>query len=270
MDLHLPSRLSLKLSDAFTAPRDPIIAYRFGRGRSGGSTWLDTVIQLSLAAGRTPLVGDGDRRNPTLSALYPPGGVISVLPPPASDEIPDTKDFLTACLAEAISRRQSLLVDLGGGDRAMQEYGRDLGLVELCEAYGFEPVGFFSCGPEADDFDHIVAIWQAGFFRPRRSILVFNEHLVPQGRTSVGAFDRLVARPEMKDLVAAGMMPMFMPRLPCMVEVRRAGFSLLDAATGGIGPDDKPFDPVRQFMVRQYLTRVLAELGRIGALSWLP
>ena len=270
MDLHHPSRLPLELSSVFTAPRDPIIAYRFGRGRTGGSTWLDTIIQLALAAGRTPLVGDGDRRNPTLTALYPPGGAISVLPPPASDEIPDMKDYLTSCLAQALSLRRSLLVDLGGGDRALQEYGRDLGLIELCEAHGFQPVGFFSCGPEMDDFDHIRAVWQGGHFRPQHSLLVLNQALVPQGRTPAGAFDQIFARAEMKDLTAAGMLPVFMPRLPCLTEVRRAGFSLLDAATGGANPDGTPFDPVRQFMVRQYMTKIMAELARVGALSWLP
>ena len=269
MDQHQPIRLPLPLPEAFLEPRGPAIAFRFGRGRTGGTTFLDLNIQLALAAGRPILVGDGDRRNPTLSALYPPGSECPVLEPPVSDETADVKDWITTSIGLAISQGRSLMVDISGGDRAMQEYGRDLGVVELCQTHGFEPTGFFSCGPEMDDFDHILAIWQAGYFRPRRSILVFNEHLILQGRTPVGAFDPIVARPEFKELVAAGMNPIFLPRLPCMGEMRRAGLSLLDAATGGLGRDGRPFDPVRQFMVRQFMTKVLGECGRIGALGWM-
>lgn len=269
MDQHQPTRLPLPLPEAFLEPREPAIAFRFGRGRTGGTTFLDLNIQLALAAGRNILVGDGDRRNPTLSALYPPGSACPVLEPPVSDETADVKDWITTSIGLAIAQRRSLMVDISGGDRAMQEYGRDLGVVELCEAHGFDPIGFFSCGPEMDDFDHILAIWHAGYFRPRRSILVFNEHLILQGRTPMGAFDPIVARPEFKELVAAGMKPIFLPRLPCMVEMRRAGLSLLDAATGGLGRDGRPFDPVRQFMVRQFMTKVLGECGRINALGWM-
>ena len=270
MDQHEPSRLSFSLPQVFLAPRPPSVGFRYGRGRTGGTTNLDLIIQLALAAGRPVLVGDGDRRNPTLSGLYPPASEGGALEPPASDETADVKDWVTSSIGTAISRRQSLLIDLSGGDRAMQEYGRDLGVTELCQAHGFEPLGFFSCGPEMDDFDHVLSIWNQGYFRPKNSILILNEHLILQGRTPQGAFDPILARPELVDLMAAGMTPMFMPRLPCMGEMRRAGLSFLDAATGMPGPDGRPFDPVRQFMVRQFVSKVLGELGRIGALEWLP
>ncbi len=271
MDHPLPlARRPIDVPDEYLAARDPVVAFRFGRGRTGGSTWLDTVIQLARVAARPVLVGDADRRNPTLSGLYPPGREIAAMAPPVSDETADVKDFLTSAVGEAIAQRVSLVVDMSGGDRAMQEHGRDLGMVDLCEAHDMQPVAFFMCGPEMDDFDHILSIWEAGYFRPRRSLLIFNEHLVGQGRTPSGAFDPVLARPEIADLIAAGVAPIFLPRLACLTDVRKAGLSLLDASTGGRAVDGKPFDPVRQFMVRQYFTKVLGELGRAGALGWLP
>jgi hypothetical protein len=263
-------RRPIDVPDDFLAARDPVVAFRFGRGRTGGSTWLDTVIQLARVASRPVLVGDADRRNPTLSGLYPVGGEVSAMPPPTSDETADVKDFLTSAVGESIARRMSLVMDMSGGDRALQEHGRDLGMVEICEAHGMLPLAFFMCGPEMDDFDHIVSIWEAGYFRPRHGLLIFNEHLVAQGRTPVGAFNAIVARPEIKELMSAGVVPIFLPRLACLPEVRKAGLSLLDAATGGYAADGRPFDPVRQFMVRQYFTKILGELGRAGALGWLP
>jgi len=271
MDHPIPSApRPIDVPGDYLAARDPVIAFRFGRGRTGGSTWLDTVIQLARMASRPVLIGDADRRNPTLSGLYPPGGEVSTMPPPVSDETADVKDFLTSAVGESIASRMSLVVDMSGGDRAMQEHGRDLGMVELCEAHEMQPLAFFMCGPDIDDFEHILSIWEAGYFRPRRSLLIFNQHLVAQGRTPVGAFDPILARPEMKDLISAGVAPVFLPRLACLTDVRKAGLSLLDAATGRRAADGRPFDPVRQFMVRQYLTKVLSELGRAGALGWLP
>ncbi len=270
MDQYVPARHPFALPDAFLEPRMPSIAFRFGRGRTGGTTKLDIDIQFARAAGRTVIVGDGDRRNPTLSTLYPTGAEGGALPPPVTDETADVKDWITSSIGEAISRQQSLLVDMSGGDRAMQEYGRDLGIEELCQDSGFQALGFFTCGPEMDDFDHILSIWRAGYYRPKRSILVFNEHLVPQGRTMKGAFDPIMDRPELPELMSAGMTVMFMPRLPCMGELRRSGLSFLEAASNAPGRDGKPMDPVRQFMVRQFLAKVMAEYARIGALVWLP
>ena len=50
-----------------------VLAVRMGRGRTGGSTLADWVIQTARHEGRPVSVGDGDRRNPTLAGLYPPG-----------------------------------------------------------------------------------------------------------------------------------------------------------------------------------------------------
>lgn len=270
MDQYMPVRQPFLLPDSFLQPRPSSVTFRFGRGRTGGTTKLDVAIQFARAAGRPILVGDGDRRNPTLSGLYPFGTEGGALAPPVSDETPDVKDWITSSIGEAISLQHSLLVDMSGGDRAMHEYGRDLGIEELCRESGFQALAFFTCGPEMDDFDHILSIWRAGYYRPRRSILVFNEHLVPQGRTPKGAFDPIMDRPELPEMMSAGMAVMFMPRLPCMGELRRSGLSFLDAASNVPGRDGRPMDPVRQFMVRQFLTKVLAEYGRIGALGWLP
>ena len=66
----------------------------------------------------------------------------------------------------------SLVLDLGGGDRVLSEYGRDLGLVEFCTSAGIEPLAIYVSGPEIDDFEHALAIWKAGYFAAKRSILV--------------------------------------------------------------------------------------------------
>ena len=246
-----------------------VLAVRMGRGRTGGSTLLDWLVQRARTEGRNIAVGDGDRRNPTLAGLYPPGTPGGATQP-VTDETADVKDWITAQLSEMVALRTSLVLDLGGGDRVLSEYGRDLGLVDFCTMAGIEPLALFMSGPEMDDFDHVLTIWQAGYFRPGRAVLVFNEHLVAQGRTPTGAFDAIMNRPEMDQMMAQGLRVIFMPRLPCMTEMRRAGLSFLDAVANKAGTDGKPLDPVRQFMVTSWHKRMLEQFGKRGALDWLP
>lgn len=249
--------------------REVVIAMRHGRGRGGGSTFLDLVIQLARSEGRKVIIGDGDRRNPTLAGLYPAESVGGATTPP-SDETADVKDWLTSTIGEALHLQSSLVIDLGGGDRVMQEYGHDLALVEFCEESGAHPLALFICGPEPDDFEHILGIWRAGYFRPRRSILVMNEHLVPAGRTPHGAFDATISTTGFQEMVGQGARPMFLPRLPCMKEVRASGLSFMAAAAGDRGSSGKPLDPVRQFMVKQWIGKVVKEFERIKVTGWLP
>lgn len=245
------------------------IVLRQGRGRQGGTTALDLLIQLARTEGRPVLVGDGDRNNSSLALFYPPGSEGGASQPPTG-ETEDVKDWITETVADAIRLGSSLVIDLGGGDRVMEEYGRDLGLVEFCEAKGFNPLGLFFCGPEESDLRHVLSLWNADYFRPRRSVVVFQEYLVPRGRTPAGAFDKLLSSPEMEQLLADGMQFVFLPRLPCMEEVRKLGIGFSDAAAGKRGIEGKPLDPVRQFMVEQWIGKVQKEFARIGATEWLP
>lgn len=245
------------------------IAVRFGRGRGGGSTYLDVMIQQALAASRPLIIADGDRRNPTLAGLYPATSPCPALQPP-SDEPAVVKNWITDILGTAIETGSSVVLDMGGGDTAIQELVRDVEIVEFAEANDFHPVGLFFCGADMDDFDHILSIWRAGYFKPKRSILVLNEFLIPSGRNTETAFDHIQAREEMKELTCDGMEVMSMPRLPCMEEVRKTGLSFLDVRDGKRGPDGLPFNPLRKHMVKQWLDRINQNLTLCGATEWMP
>ncbi len=73
MSKHEPKQAFAPAASDDGGGRERVFAVRHGRGRTGGSTLLDLFTQLSRAAGRRVLVCDGDRRNPTLASLYPPG-----------------------------------------------------------------------------------------------------------------------------------------------------------------------------------------------------
>ena len=256
-------------ADRATVLDRQVLAVRMGRGRTGGSTLADWLIQCARHAGRAVAIGDGDRRNPTLSSLYPPG-TDGGATQPITDETADVKDWITKALGDMTTHQGSLVLDLGGGDRVLSEYGRDLGLVEFCDMAGIKPLALFVSGPEMDDFEHVLTIWKAGYFKTTRSVLVFNEHLVSGGRTPIGAFDAISARPEMRQMMKEGLIPLYMPRLPCMNEMRAAGLSFLDAVANKPGLGGKPLDPVRQFMVTTWHKRMVKAFDDAGASAWLP
>jgi hypothetical protein len=252
-----------------SADRKPVAAFRFGRGRTGGSTILDLIIQRARAAGRPVLIGDGDRRNPTLASLYPAteeGGARQ----PQTDELPDQKDFLLDLMTEAVVTQSSVVVDLGGGDRLMQEIGKDLAFVDFCKENGIEPVALYFCGPDMDDFEHILSIWRAGYFRSPRGILFFSEFLVPNARTSVGAFEDIMARKEMIELIDGGIETVLVPRLAPIGKMRAAGLTFIEAAARKRGVDGKIFDLTRAFMIEYWMRTMEKSFTQVGVEDLLP
>ena len=246
-----------------------VLGVRHGRGRTGGSTLCDLLIQRARRAGRPVIVGDGDRRNATLANYYPPGSPGGALQPP-SDETADVKDWITWLLGDMVASGSSLVLDLGGGDRVLGEYGRELALPEFCDFVGLSGLALYLIGPDMDDFDHILAIHRARYFSVSRAILVMNESLIRTGKSPFGAFDPITARPEFNEMAETGMRFVFMPRLICMAEMRRAGLTFYEAAEGRNGKDGTALDPVRQFMVKSWLDRMEKEFEENCVAEWLP
>lgn len=244
------------------AAAEPALVIGLGRGRVGKSTMLRWIVERARNAGRDVIVADGDTRNPTLSTQFADARK------PRSGDPAVVKDWLAELLNEVAERRVSVVLDLGGGDRALEEFGRDLALVEFCEATGISPVAVHGLGPDADDLRHVVNIERAGHFRPARTLVVTNEALVRQGASTATAFGALMAMPEWKVLAQRGAIPVLMRRLPCMADLDRLGLGFFDAAARRPGRDGVPLGPVQAFMLAGWLRALETELG--DAARWLP
>lgn len=239
----------------------PVLAVGLGRGFGGKSTGLAELVWRARNQGRQVIVADGDPRSRTLAGLFP-----EALSPP-TEELPDIKAWLSQVLNAMVKQQRSAVLDLGGGDRVLQEYGRDLRLVEFCARRGIEPLALYFLGPEDEDLRHVLAIWEAGYFRPRRTLLLLNEGVIREGRTVAGAFGRTLDDPGFARMVEAGAVPVLMQRLACMDLVRRGGVGLYQAATGD---GEAPLDPVEQFMVEDWLADLEHKRAKAGAAAWLP
>ena len=239
----------------------PVLAVRLGRGRTGGTTGLDWLIQRAQAASRPILVADGDKRNATLSGLYN-GHTLQ----PSSDATGDVKDWISSVLDQMATARISAALDLGGGDRVLHEYGLDMELVEFCASIDVSPLALYFLGPERDDLEHAFALFTAKVFRPDHTIIVLNEALIKMSQSPQRAFARVVQSEEMRAMTEAGAKFIGMQRLPCLDQIRAAGISFNAAAAD----KDHVIGPVASFMVRRWLHHLEEQCERAGVQEWLP
>lgn len=189
---------------------------------------------------------------------------------PKSAQPADLHQWVTRLLGQAAEEQSSLVLDLGGGEAILRDYGQDTSLVDFCGEVGLQSVGLFMCGADPADFDHIVGIWDSAHFRPKWSILVLNEHLTPPGRSAMGAFNSIMERPEFERMVGEGMLTMTMPRLVAMPDMRNAGLTFFEALSGKAGRDGRPLGPMQLFQIRKWMERFEGNLRDAGGAEWLP
>lgn len=242
-----------------TAP-PPVLAVGFGRGANGKSSGLAEAAWRALNAGRPVIVADGDyHRSRTLTDLFP-----EIATHPETVEPDDVKTWISGVLNRMVRERVSCVLDLGTENRALQEYCRDLRIVEFCKRRGIDPVALYFLGPEPEDLRHVLSIWRGGYFRPERALLMLNEGVIRGNRTVAGAFDGTLADPGLQEMVTAGVKPILMTRLACMEATRKPGQGFYAAASSDA------LDPVEAFMTEDWLLDLEAKRVQAGAGAWLP
>jgi hypothetical protein len=249
-----------------TGTERSVLAIRFGRGRTGGTTFLDFLVQRTRRAGRAVVIADGDPNNATLADLYPPGEPGGAIRPRGSD-IGDVMDWVTDVVSQMAADRSSMVLDMGAGDKVLEEHAKEMSLRAFCENAGVRTLAVYSLGPTIDDFNHVMTIHEKGFFRAERSLFVLNESLVAAGKSAGGAFDFVIDDPRFKQ-IEGDVRAVMMPRLACMDVMRRERLTFQEAAEGQRGRSGRPMSLGHQFMVKTWINRMEENLSDLGA--WLP
>lgn len=249
--------------------RAPVLATRLGRGRLGGSTMCDLLVQRARLAHRAVTVADGDLLNSTLAGLYPPGSPGGASQPKSAQPA-HVGEWIEDLVHKMMSTKASTVLDLGGGNSALADLEHELPLVDFCNEAGVTCLPLYFCGPEKDDFDHIVSLHQAGHFRGPQSVLFLNESLIRAGQTAAEAFEWFFKRPELERMTKEGVKILYIPRLPCLSSMRETGLSFYDAASNKPGRDGQPLPPMRQFMVRKWLKQLEHDFVETGVADLLP
>ena len=164
----------------------------------------------------------------------------------------------------------SAVLDLGGGDRVVQEYSRDLEIGEFCADQGIGLLEAFFLGPDLEDFGHVLQIIASSDLKASRIMLVLNEGVIRQGQSTDGVFEPLTTRPEFADLLAKGVRPVFMRRLTCMEVLRERGLGFYAAVDGAVDREGKPPSPTLRHMVKVWLRQNETAHEEAGTIEWLP
>ena len=271
MDHSLPAGIP---SEPFPPPPQPWWLIRGGRGRVGGSTFLDFVVQWSRHHGRRVKPLDGDLRSRTLSVLYPKADA-SGAPVRDGADAPPSEDFVAMKawfggeLDQSVGEDICRVVDFGGGDRVMQEYGSELKIGEFCQRFSLGLIWAFVLGPDPEDLQHVVQVLRSGHMTGGRVLLVLNEGVIRQGQTTTGVFDATSADPEYRDLLRDDAQTFVMPRLACMDLLRERGLGFYEAAAGMVDRDGKRAAPTLQHMTGKWVEKMEFQLEVSGAAGWL-
>jgi hypothetical protein len=254
-----------EVKDADHASR-PVLAICFGRGKTGSTTFLDFIIQRARRAGRAITVADGDRKKPTLAGLYPPGEPGGALQPRGKN-IGDVMEWVTEITSEAAAAQVSMVLDMGAGDDVLELHGKELNLQEFCVASGVEPLAIYTIGREVEDFDYVMGVYEDGYFRSERALLVLNESLVPLGKSAGGMFDFVYSDPRFERIGETAKV-VTMPKLACMDAMRKERLTYYGAAEGERGQSGRPMIMGQQFMAKSWLNRMEENLASVR--KWLP
>ena len=255
--------------------RRPVCAVRLGRGRLGGSTGMDLFIQRARFHGRRVKPLDGDLRSRTLATLYPAvaadgSPIQDGASMPRTEEMADYKDWLIPEFDQMVEEGVSRVIDLGGGERVMQEFVRVLPLPRYCEDYGVDLLPIFFLGPDSEDLNHVVQVMRTGAVRSSRTLLVLNEGVIRSGQTTDGVFDPVVKHPDFLALVKDGAEAVFLRKLHCLDLLRERRFGFFDAACGRSDPSGRKASPTLQHMTKIWVEDFEAEHRKAGTTEWLP
>ena len=244
----------------------PKVWFVSGPGRSGKTTLVRYLLELSAANGGTALAAALDPQNRSLA-----GFIEGVAQPPTNDAAAVTR-WLESLVRAMMTQQQSALLDLGGGDTSLGRLLADVpDLADVMEEAGVPAVACYTVGPRVDDLASLSS-FEARGFKPRATAIVLNEGLSDPTTPREEAFGRVLRHSAFKAAVERGAVVLWMPRLePAVaadIEAKRLPFA---AARDGQSPKSRPAAPLGPFdrsRVRAWMAAMDATLAPVR--PWLP
>jgi hypothetical protein len=234
------------------------IIFAAGRGKTGKTTLLRWITEMSILNGGAPILADVDPSNASFSRYFAdvarpdtdtPAGVVAWL-----------QDLIEHCIIE----KQSAIIDLGGGDTTLRSLATEMpGLAEHIEASGLSPVMFNLVGTQPEDLEPATTLCMRGF-TPKAQALVFNEFAIDPGLTRDRAFGRIVGSPSYGTLAKTSLL-LWMPRLASADAVESRQCTYVAARDGAVDPPLGIFEAAR---VRAWLN--IMDHRFSGVRSWIP
>ena len=252
--------------DAAGAELMPVTIVAVGRQRVGKTTLLNAMAQYYRKRGANLQVWNADHQNTTNNLTAFHGDTVSA----PSGSMSDVVDWLEERIRDQTRHRYDVILDVGGGETALNRLVQELRLVEALERRKIRVVGIHLLGPDPADLDYLRRFMESRTFMPKATLMVMNEGLITSGNSSAVAFQEVMAHPAMTAALGAGAETVIMPSLSCMGEVTKRGLTFEDMSNDVQveGHEDTSFfDQERTAL--WWEKEMPAFFGRIPA-AWMP
>lgn len=236
----------------------PKVVMAVGRGKTGKTTLLRWMAEMSERGGNAPLLADIDPSNASFGQYF------ENVYRPQTDSPAGVATWLQKFLEHCVASKQSAIIDLGGGDTTLRSLATELpGIAGQMEAEGVAPVLLHLLGTSPEDLTPAATLMQRGF-SPSAQAMVFNEYASEAGSTRLEAFGRIIES-EFGITLAEKSIEVWMPKLHAAEAVESRLCLFTEARDGNVEPKLGMFDAAR---VRAWLEAM--ERRFTGIRSWIP
>ena len=262
----LPSNDAAPVKSDLDLTGKPRIWFMIGAGNSGKTVEVRWMVGRMAEQGREAILAALDPANRSLATWFD-----GVEQPPNSDGAQTARwlrEFLTFIMTE---KTHNAVLDFGGGDTSLIKLIDSApDIAATLETAGIAPIACYSLTPRLDDLAALDTLENAGF-RPKATVLMFNEGRVDSTMSRDEAFARIGRHTAVRSALARGAVPLWMPRLEPEVMAEIEGKRLsFQQARDGLLPTDAKFAPIgglERSMVRRWLDRM--EQAHAAVPSWL-
>ena len=244
----------------------PKVWFMVGGGNSGKTVEVRWLVGRMAEQGRQAILAALDPANRSLATWFE-----GVEQPPSSDGTQTARwlrEFLTFLMTE---KSHNAVLDFGGGDTSLAKLiDTAPDIAATLEGEGIAPVACYTLTPRLDDLAALDTLEAAGF-RPQATLLLFNEGRVDSSMSRDEAFARIGRHTSVRNALARGAVPIWMPRLEpeVMGEIEGKRLQFTQARDGQV-PSGARFAPIgglERAMVRRWLERM--EQAHAAIPSWL-
>jgi len=193
----------------------PVIFTVIGRQRTGKTTLLNALAETVHRQGGTPEIWNTDLLNRSHSINQFHAETRS----PSEADLTSQRKWLEHRIMEMVEHRRDVVLDIGGGWTAFHELINGTPLVAALEEEGIRLIVVYMMGTERADADYLEDLQTKKGFRPRRSVIVLNEGLIPAGASLQGAFSGLTRSAPVMRAIGNGAKVVTMPALEGMAEL---------------------------------------------------
>jgi hypothetical protein len=247
-----------KINAGIDLSNRPKIVMAVGRGKTGKTTLLRWVAEMSFEQASSPILADIDPSNQSFSRYFK--DAIR----PETDHPAGVAKWLQELFEHCVTYQRSAIVDLGGGDTTLRTLASEMpGLASHLETNGVSPVLLHLAGPQPEDLTPSNTLISRGF-SPAAQALILNEFSIEPGGTRHATFASTLQSSAGLTLTEASVI-VWMPKLHSADAVEKRQCRYIAARDGQVNPPLGMFDAARLRVWLDTMNRRFA-----GISSWIP